>query len=112
MLSALDSVAWLLSFCGIAHAAIIIPRQTNDTKIDWRSCPSEYNDIAELPILCANLSVPLDYTDANNKATHTVELMKVEAVDGPSLGSIIFSWGGPGAEGMLNMAQVTSFHMK
>jgi len=83
-----------------------------NTTINWQPCPSDLTKLAELPIMCADLIVPLDYVDTSNNATHTVELLKVEATKSPPLGSIIYNWGGPGGEGLVNMATAAALYMK
>lgn len=50
------------------------------------------------PYNCANLSVPLDYTDDNSEAL-TLNLIQVEALNKPAKGSILFNPGGPGSPG-------------
>lgn len=72
--------------------------------IDWTSCPAEVEEVATGPVQCANISVPLDYTDEDNGKTHTLELIKAPAEEQPALGSIIFNFGGPGGEGLVNLA--------
>jgi len=64
--------------------------------IQWAPCdPDEFNTTI-LPFECGNLAVPLDYTDPANEKKLSLELIKIPAVSGPKLGSILFNLGGPG----------------
>ncbi|KAJ3457167.1 hypothetical protein MRS44_014308 [Fusarium solani] len=49
-----------------------------------------------LPRECAKLKVPLDYTDPDNKKEVALDLTKIEALNKPSKGSILITFGGPG----------------
>ncbi|KAJ3538915.1 hypothetical protein NM208_g5696 [Fusarium decemcellulare] len=49
---------------------------------------------------CANMTVPLDYTDTESNRTHTVEVVKVAARVEKPRGSIILNFGGPGGNGV------------
>ena len=73
--------------------------------IEWTSCPPEVEEVATGKVQCANISVPLDYTNKDNGKTHTLELIKAPAEEQPAAGNIIFNFGGPGAEGLVNLAQ-------
>jgi len=65
------------------------------TPIQWGAC--DFNVAA--PIVCANFSVPLDYSDTTNSSgTLRLQLLKVPATKTPSNGSILFNFGGPGYE--------------
>lgn len=61
--------------------------------IQWGECA--FN--TTMPMECAGLEVPLDYTDAEGK-TLNLTLSKVAAVNEPFLGSILLNFGGPGYE--------------
>lgn len=78
--------------------------QAHCSTINWRPC--DFNGTQ--PILCGNLSVPLDYTDAKSNATLRLELVKVPAAKTPSKGSILFNFGGPGEEAQQTMAQLAA----
>ncbi|KAH8903629.1 TAP domain-containing protein [Coniochaeta sp. PMI_546] len=77
--------------------------------IQWQSCtePDLLNSTA--PLLCGNLSVPLDYTNANSSATVVLQLVKASATSPSPNGSIIFNFGGPGEPDRLNLAQLASY---
>ncbi|VUC34024.1 unnamed protein product [Clonostachys rosea] len=65
--------------------------------INWTPC--EFPN-ATLPIQCANLSVPLDYTSSNSSETMTLPVFRVQAAvdEGSKKGSILYNCGGPGAD--------------
>ena len=95
-----------LTALAAAATATARPHEQRDDSygIEWAACPPEVEEIATIPVKCANISVPLDYTDADNGKTHTLELIKAPAQNTTAEGSIIFNFGGPGAEGLVNMA--------
>ncbi|KAL3420721.1 hypothetical protein PVAG01_07166 [Phlyctema vagabunda] len=66
-----------------------------NSTIQWGQCNSTI--VSDLPIECANFTVPLIYNQ-NSNSTLTLELLKVPALNGPSRGSILFNFGGPGLE--------------
>jgi hypothetical protein len=68
----------------------------NQKEIQWGPCEGLNGTT---PLLCATLSVPLDYSDPASNAGLNIEILKIPAVNGPSKGSIFFNWGGPGAAG-------------
>jgi hypothetical protein len=72
--------------------------------IKWKSCEDYVQKDAVLPVTCANISVPLDYTDKKSNATHTLELIKVAASTKSPKGSVIMNFGGPGADGLHTLA--------
>lgn len=69
-------------------------------EIRWSPCDIN----GTLSVLCGNLSVPLDYTNPSSDATLDIELLKTPAVNKPSRGSILFNFGGPGADGRADFA--------
>jgi hypothetical protein len=71
------------------------PHARADT-IQWEECQL---DDASVPVECATLPVPLDYTDKDSTETLNLELLRTKAVKEPVKGSIIFNFGGPGATG-------------
>lgn len=75
----------------------------NTPKIQWGAC-NETEVNSTLPIKCANLNVPLGYTEPTSNATLNLELARVPAAFQPSKGSILFNFGGPGATGRDNLA--------
>ncbi len=92
--------------------ATYLPRANTYPAITWGNCDSLVVQGTALPVHCANLSVPLDYTDPNSNATLTLELVKVTALEQPSKGTIITNFGGPGAEGIYNLALYGSYYQK
>jgi hypothetical protein len=67
--------------------------------ITWRPCD-------DLPghVQCANLTVPLDYTNCSNNQTLVLQLVRAPAVTGQSKGSILLNFGGPGATSRQSLA--------
>ena len=51
------------------------------------------------PLECGTLTVPLDYTNTSDTRTIELEILKIAANLGPSRGSILTHWGGPGPNG-------------
>lgn len=78
----------------------------------WGPCEEYVNQDAELPVICANISVPLDYTSPDSNATHTLELVKLAAEKSPSKGTIIMNFGGSGADGLHTFASGASVYQK
>ena len=78
----------------------------NATSLDWTPCdklPSLYQEmIAESgePFFCANLSVPLDYSNEKDDRTIDLQLIKVKATKEPFKGSVLTNPGGPGGAGV------------
>lgn len=56
-----------------------------------------------MPIECATLKVPLDYTDKKRNETIDLELQRVKA-KGKSRGSVLLNFGGPGDTGVQDIA--------
>lgn len=73
------------------------------SSITWTACNE-----AEVPgstgLDCADLKVPLDYSDASSTKELNLGLLRVPAAKQPSLGSILFNFGGPGAPGRTTLA--------
>ena len=55
-----------------------------------------------VPVKCAKLPVPLDYTDSSSNKTLTLDLVKYSAPNNHSKASILLNFGGPGQD-LLNM---------
>ncbi|OAA47347.1 TAP domain-containing protein [Beauveria brongniartii RCEF 3172] len=66
------------------------------SSIKWTECSSELNKNAILPVECAQLNVPRDYTDDKSNKTVALNLIRVPATKQPFLGSILMNYGGPG----------------
>ncbi|SPO06306.1 related to hydrolases or acyltransferases (alpha/beta hydrolase superfamily) [Cephalotrichum gorgonifer] len=74
-----------------------IPRKEG---IQWGACKHETGG---LPVECATLAVPLDYTNSSSDETLDLALIKYPAQNGPSKGSIMLNFGGPGQDGLNSM---------
>lgn len=70
--------------------------------IQWGPCSIN----GTLPLTCANISVPLDYSDSSSTETLTIELIKATATKQPSKGSFLVNFGGPGASGQELLASL------
>ena len=73
---------------------------THHKGIKWAPC--NITD-ATMPIECATLKVPLDYTDKKCNETMDLELQRVKA-KGKSRGSVLLNFGGPGGTGVEDIA--------
>lgn len=85
---------------------LLKPPSTRSTNIEWGPC--EFESAGNLPIECAGLPVPLDYTAPNSTETLTLELVKSRAIKTPSKGSILFNFGGPGYETIHSLAALAA----
>jgi hypothetical protein len=74
--------------------------------IQWAPCDEKLEALknAQLPIECATVTVPLDYTVRSCNETIRLNLLRVPARAKPSKGSILFNFGGPGDAGRASMA--------
>jgi hypothetical protein len=52
------------------------------------------------PVQCANLSVPLDYTETLSAEQFDLQLVRVRATQETSKGSVLINPGGPGLNGL------------
>jgi hypothetical protein len=83
--------------------------------IEWGSCEEldlgvNQSDLL-YPIQCANIDVPLDYTEHDSPLTIELQLLRIEAPNQPSKGSVIINPGGPGESGCDYLALRSSrFH--
>ena len=93
--------------------ALIGARSTQQTQVQprthgikWSSCPPGLNvgDPSNGTYQCGTLDVPLDYTDKSSDTKLSLDIIKIPALHGPKAGSIFFNWGGPGGDGLTNMA--------
>ncbi|KAI9150504.1 putative hydrolase [Paramyrothecium foliicola] len=82
---------------------------TNST-IVWTPCEAELMIGATTELLCANITVPLDYTDPGSGTLHTLELVKSPARQKPSRGSLLLNYGGPGVDGRKNIAATAALY--
>lgn len=69
----------------------------DNTGINWTPCDFPN---ASLPVQCANLSVPLDYSSSNSSETMTLPVFRVQAAvdEASKKGSILYNCGGPGSD--------------
>lgn len=96
----------LLVSSTLAHPTDTSP-QPNTTSVEWSPCDLDFDiytkeRIAEHgeTLFCANLTVPLDYTEPENGKTIDLQLLKVKANKEPFKGSILTNPGGPGGSGV------------
>ncbi len=81
---------------------------TAEAKIQWTpSCATECTSLTTVPIECATLDVPFDYTANDPNDTLTLNLLRAPAPL-KSKGSILTNPGGPGLPGRNNLAQLAS----
>ena len=74
-----------------ASSALALPAKQT---IKWGECEDK---VPGVELQCAELPVPLDYTDPDSSATYPLRLMKAPvAKNTTSKGSLIFNFGGPG----------------
>jgi hypothetical protein len=80
------------------------------SRIQWAPCPAAVNacDLHNRTFQCGTLAVPLDYSDPLSGQTLSLDIIKIPALKAPKKGSILFNWGGPGGDGLCNMAGASS----
>ncbi|KPI37164.1 putative hydrolase [Cyphellophora attinorum] len=98
----MDRLFELLSALLIGTSAL--PSSPPESCLDWTPCNISFGYQGWLtpppyPYQCANLTVPLDYTDPNSEDL-TLDLLRVEALHKPAKKSILLNPGGPGASGI------------
>ena len=89
----------LLCLSALSAGVGAVPCKRTD-KLQWGPCNIETGG---LPVECAKLTVPLDYADQSSNKTLDLDLIKYPAQNGPSKGSILLNFGGPGQDGLNNM---------
>ncbi|PGH15309.1 hypothetical protein AJ79_02474 [Helicocarpus griseus UAMH5409] len=79
--------------------------QHKKRSIKWGACELEGIDPKQikLPIDCAKLPVPLDYTDPDCSEKVPLQLIKIDATKKPVLGSVLFNPGGRILGGQYNL---------
>ncbi|KAK4145064.1 TAP-like protein-domain-containing protein [Dichotomopilus funicola] len=82
----------------VIHAATTKLR--GNSGIQWGKCDIETQG---LPVECARLPVPLDYSNGSSAETLDLALIRYPAQNGPSQGTILLNFGGPGQDGLNNM---------
>lgn len=65
--------------------------------VQWSQC-EDINANSSFAYDCTTLSVPLDYTN-QSKGELELQLLRIPAEKQPARGSVLFNFGGPGAEG-------------
>ncbi|KAI0122252.1 TAP-like protein-domain-containing protein [Daldinia grandis] len=98
MVSSKTLLTLLLSLVPYASKAATV-RCSNNTEIRWGPCKLN----TTLPVQCAQLTVPLDYTDESCSDTLNLDLIKYPAQKQPKRGSILLNFGGPGQDGLESM---------
>lgn len=91
-----------LAFIVFLYALSLALARPISQRIEWFECDNLYTNASSVPILRGTLTVPLDYTDPNSNRTHILDLIKTPAQDGPSNGTIVLSFGGPGVNAFVN----------
>ncbi len=99
-LLALLLVSCLTSVSGLAYPRLQETAAVGDIDITWSTNCTEIASVSSVPFSCAKFNVPLDYTEPNSTETLTLTLVKVDAVEQPVKGSILFNPGGPGGSGV------------
>lgn len=106
----LHSSTALLLFSSTLVAALPHVERSNheQTSLNWAPCdldfPEAMKKMITVPIDCAKLEVPLDYTNHDSGDTIELQMVKVNATKSPASGSIIFNPGGPGGSGVEEVA--------
>lgn len=82
--------------------ALAAPTQDtqNKTGIEWTPCKI----YGTRPGDCGKLMVPLDYTDDDSGEEIPLIISRVPATKRPKKGSILFNFGGPGANGIEDLS--------
>ena len=99
--------ATVVSCLAFVHASPLLLKRAA-TPIQWDAA-CDVN--ATLPAECATFQVPLDYSDTE-PGTLDLDLIKIQATQTPVLGSILFNFGGPGAETNDGLAAGAKSYMK
>lgn len=100
------TLSFLLLSCLRTIEAAPINEITADS-IQWAPCQIDFGtleDQVKIPLDCAKLNVPLDYTKPDCPEKLSLQLIKINATKAPFRGSVIFNPGGPGDTGVLDLA--------
>lgn len=101
-----------LAALGLSTLSNALPHAARNDKpqatLEWQECPELNEEVANstgaagLPLECASLSVPLDYS---NDASEPLELslFRIKATEEPVLGTVLYNPGGPGGTGAENL---------
>jgi hypothetical protein len=73
------------------------PLDSRKEALEWGPCQNNFS--AEVPVDCATLQVPLDWTNVETSPPLDLQLLRVKASKEPFMGSILYNPGGPGLLG-------------
>lgn len=93
-----------LLFITLAWSFILV-----ESKVQWTNC-TDLTVKSNAPYYCANLTVPLDYTNSSSEPL-TIRLVRVPATTPNPKGSVIFNFGGPGELSREVMVQDRLLHL-
>lgn len=95
----------------LAASSLAVPLNNTQTpNIKWLPCDASLERIKTASgyngtINCANLTVPLDYTNPSSNATIELNLLHVPLQKGQSKGTVQLNFGGPGLEARMTLAE-------
>lgn len=96
----------LLLSSGLAYPADH-PDKHNATSVQWAPCDLDFPSTDQQviaahgePLFCANLTVPLDYTNSKDDRSINLQLIRIKATKEPFKGSVLTNPGGPGGSGV------------
>lgn len=81
------------TFAALSASAMPLQRAPNSS-LHWAPCETQGNQT--VPVTCASLAVPRDYTASNASDTINLNLVRLAATKQPFKGSVLFNPGGPG----------------
>ncbi|KAJ9602967.1 hypothetical protein H2200_012747 [Cladophialophora chaetospira] len=90
------------------YGATLTMAQAAGEGLNFQPCPMLNANISAItglpgtPFDCAQLSVPLDYTDPASPGLN-LSIFRVNATEEPVLGSVLINFGGPGGTGAENL---------
>ncbi|KAG8933401.1 hypothetical protein FRC02_011936 [Tulasnella sp. 418] len=90
-------LALTTSYIRPSHQRSIEPRQSDS--LQWGPCHKPNRRSEASSLVCANFTVPLDWTNTSNEQKAVLYVAKRKARNGRSLGTIFVNPGGPGGSG-------------
>lgn len=99
MVFSLAAILGVALSLAVEASAKTIRRETYPQGLQWGPCKLN----TTLPVQCAKLTVPLDYTNNSDNRTLTLNVIKYPAQKEPKRGSILLNFGGPGQDGLNSM---------